>query len=137
MKIKKMIFAIVYERNTLSLIGNLTYAVFGFLSFILLTRALPQEEFGSYIIYVTMGSFIDLFRFGLTRNSIIRFLSGAKGEERLKILGSNVLIGIILIIIISILIYLTLFLWHDEIDRSSFQYFFYYYPILAISPSLQ
>ena len=106
MNIKKIVKSVIYERNMLSLAGNLSYAFFGFMSFIILTRSLTKEEFGLYVLYVTTGTFIDLFRFGLTRNAVIRFLSGAKGEERVKILGSSMLIGAGLVAIITIIIYL-------------------------------
>jgi len=133
MNIKKIVRSIVYERNMLSLVGNLSYAFFGFISFIILTRSLTKEEFGLYVLYVTTGTFIDLFRFGLTRNAIVRFLSGAKGEERVKIIGSSMLIGSGLVVIIAIVIYLLLFLFKAPIENSGFKYFFYFYPLLAVS----
>lgn len=133
MKIKELIRSIIYERNTLSLVGNLSYAAFGFISFLLLTRTLSQEDFGSYILYVTIGVFIDLFRFGLTRTAVVRFLSGLEGEERLKVLGANVWIGSVLVIIIIVLTYLIYFLFQSQIDDGAFRYFFIYYPLLAIA----
>jgi len=133
MNIKKIIRSIIYERNMLSLAGNLSYAFFGFVSFLLLTRSLTKEEFGLFVLYVTTGTFIDLFRFGLTRNAVIRFLSGAKGEDRLKILGSNTYIGIILVVIITIVIYALLLIFPESIQNSGFKYFFYFYPLLAFS----
>ena len=133
MNIKKIVKSVVYERNMLSLAGNLSYAFFGFMSFIILTRSLTKEEFGLYVLYVTTGTFIDLFRFGLTRNAVIRFLSGAKGEERVKILGSSMLIGAVLVAIITVIIYILLFLFQSPIEKSGFKYFFYFYPLLAVS----
>ena len=133
MNIKKIIKSVAYERNMLSLAGNLSYAFFGFTSFIILTRSLSKEEFGLYVLYVTTGTFIDLFRFGLTRNAVIRFLSGAKGEERVRIIGSSMLIGSVLVVIVAVVIYLLLFLFHAPIDKSGFKYFFYFYPFLAAS----
>lgn len=133
MNIKKIVRSIIYERNTLSLVGNLSYAFFGFMSFIILTRSLSKEAFGLYVLYVTTGTFIDLFRFGLTRNAVIRYLSGAKGEEQIKILGSSMLIGSGLVVVIAIIIYILLFLFQGQIEHSGFVYFFYFYPLLAIS----
>ena len=132
-KLKKIARSIIYERNMLSLAGNMSYALFGFISFIILTRSLSKENFGLYVLYVTTGTFIDLFRFGLTRNAVIRFLSGAKGEERLRILGSNTLIGIVLVLIITIVIYIILAIFPVSINNSGFKYFFWFYPLLAFS----
>lgn len=132
-KLRKILKQIIYERNFVSLAGNLSFAFFGFLSFIVLTRSLSQESFGLYVLYATTGTFIDLFRFGLTRNALVRFLSGAEGKERIQFLGANVLIGAVLVALISVLIYLILAIFPDQISKSDFRYFFYFYPMLAFS----
>jgi O-antigen/teichoic acid export membrane protein len=132
-KLKSVLIKLIYERNMLSLAGNLSYAFFGFLSFMLLTRSLSQQDFGLYIIYVTTGTFIDLFRFGLTRNALIRFLSGQNGKDQIPWLGANSLIGVILVLAFSLIIFLIWVVFPSAIGSSDFKFFFYFYPLLAIS----
>jgi len=85
---------IVREDNFLSLAGNLVIAFFGFAGFALLARSFPLDVFGEWVIFIASGSFIEMFRFGITNTAIIRYLSGAEKEERLKFIGSNGLIGL-------------------------------------------
>ena len=124
---------VIYERNFLSLAGNMGFSFFGFISFLILTRSLTKEEFGLFSLYLTAGAFVDLFRFGLTRNALVRFVSGVEGEKRIPWLGANAIIGLVLVIIISILLGTIIFLFPDSIASSDFRYFFYFYPALAIS----
>jgi O-antigen/teichoic acid export membrane protein len=128
-KIKRLFL----ERNILSLSGNLVFAALGFVSFLILARSMSQADFGSFCLYLTAATFIDLFRFGLTRSAIVRYLAGAKGEERLHFLGSNTLIGLVLIAILSVIIYATLWIGYDAIEESGFIHFFIWYPVLAIA----
>lgn len=128
-KLKK----IFLERNILSLGGNLMFATLGFVSFLILARSMSKADFGSFSLYLTAATFIDLFRFGLTRSAIVRYLAGAKGEERLNYLGSNTLIGLILVIGLTIIIYGILWIGYEPIKESGFIHFFIWYPALAIA----
>jgi len=109
----------------------MSIAVFGFLSFVLLVRSLDPGVFGEWVLYITAGNFIEMLRFGVTRTAIIRFLSGAKGYDRIKLLGSNWYIGLIATIIISLLIWLVYFLFPLEIKESGYSLFFIWYPLLS------
>ncbi len=133
MNIKQLVKSIVYERNMVSLFSNLSFAIFGFLSFMILARSMSKADFGAFILFLTASAFVDLFRFGLTRNAVVRYLSGGKDKENLKILGSINSIGIWLVIIISIILYGLLGIFFKAITESGFVYFFYYYPILALA----
>ena len=125
------ILKVFKNNNFLSLAGNLTVAVFGFLSFILLVRTLDPGIFGEWVIYITAGNFVEMLRFGITRTAIIRFLSGAKGDDRIKLLGSNWYIGLIATIIISLLIWIAYFFFHGSIKDSGYSLFFIWYPLLS------
>ena len=73
---------ILKKDEFLSLAGNLSYAVLGFLSFLLLTRSFEKEIFGQWVLFVTTSSFIEMFRFGITRTALVRFLSGANDKKK-------------------------------------------------------
>jgi O-antigen/teichoic acid export membrane protein len=119
------------SNNFLSLANNGLVAVFGFLSFIMLVRMLPQESFGEWILFITAGNFIDMLRFGITRTAIIRFLSGADIEESKRLIGSNNFINLLSTILISALLILVYSLFKDSINDSGFTMFFVWYPLLA------
>ncbi len=119
------------NNNFLSLAGNISVAVFGFLSFILLVRCLQPSIFGQWVIYITAGNFVEMLRFGITRTAIIRFLSGAEGEQRNKLMGSNWYIGLVTTLIVSAVIWGVYLIFPESIQDSGYSLFFIWYPILS------
>jgi len=130
--VKQKLLNLLNNRNFLSLAGNMTVAVFGFISFVILVRILDPDHFGEWVLYITAGNFIEMLRFGITRTAIIRFLSGARESEREKLIGSNWLIGLVATLLIAFLLYTVYFLFTDTISSSGFSLFFLWYPILGI-----
>lgn len=122
---------IIKEKNFLSLAANLSVAVFGFLSFVLLTRTLAKDPFGEWVLFITAANFLEMLRFGITRTAIIRFLSGAEGKEKFQLIGSNWLIGLIVSALIAILIFGIRISFPDTIMNSGYRLFFLWYPLLA------
>ena len=74
---KKKFNKIVREDNFLSLTGNLVIAFFGISGFAILARSLSVDMFGQWVLFIAAGSFIEMFRFGITNTGLIRYLSGA------------------------------------------------------------
>lgn len=127
----KRILHIAKEKNIQSLAGNMLTAGFGFLNFVILTRSFEKEIFGEWILYLTGATFVEMFRFGITRTALIRFLSGADKEEQKQLIGSNWLIGLVASVLIAILLWLILYLFPDQVKQSGFYLFFKWYPLLA------
>ena len=128
----KIIMKIVKEDNFLSLAGNLVIAFFGIAGFALLARTFPMEVFGEWVIFISASALIEMFRYGIINTAIVRYLSGADHEDRIKLIGSNGLIGIIATIFISILLFLTLLIFSKSIHNSGYELFFQWYPFLAL-----
>lgn len=122
---------IVREENFLSLIGNLSIAFFGFGGFALLTRSFSVDIFGQWVLFISSGAFIEMFRFGITNTAIIRYLSGVDQDERLKFIGSNGLIGLIATVFIVIILVICHYAFADAIQRAGYELFFTWYPFLA------
>lgn len=123
---------IVREDNFLSLAGNLVIAFFGFAGFALLARSFPLDIFGEWVIFIASGSFIEMFRFGITNTAIIRYLSGAEKEERLKFIGSNGLIGLTATIFVALILVTCNLFFSESINHAGYGLFFTWYPLLAI-----
>lgn len=130
---KKAIKKITREANFLSLLGNLTTAFFGLVGFALLARKFPAKEFGEWMLYISFGSLVEMFRFGITNTAIIRYLSGANEEERFKYIGAHALIGAIVTSGIVLLLWLSLLLFPSFIQNSGYGLFFSWYPFLAFA----
>lgn len=120
------------EDNFLSLAGNLAIAFFGFGGFALLARTFKVDIFGQWVLYISSGTFIEMFRFGITNTAIIRYLSGVAKEDRLKFIGSNALIGIVATIFIAMVLWTCHLLFPIPIRNAGYELFFMWYPLLAI-----
>lgn len=126
-KLKK----IVREDNFLSLAGNMVIAILGIAGFALLTRSLSLELFGQWVLFITAGSFVEMFRFGITNTGLIRYLSGAEHAERVKLIGSNALIGFGATVFIAIILISCNIIFNESISNSGYGLFFKWYPVLA------
>ena len=128
----KKINKVLNESNFLSLTGNLISAILGAASFMLLTRTYEKGIFGEWVLFLTMSTFIEMFRFGLTKTALVRFLSGAEPDEWKRLVGANYVIGIVLTVLIGIVLYASLWLFYQPIASKGYLLFFLWYPILAL-----
>lgn len=125
---------IVREKNFASLTANISVAALGLLSFMLLARQLDKAFFGEWILFITLASFVDLLRFGLTNTSTVRQLSGAKGDQVKVLMGSSYKINLVIWVIITIVCYITLSAVYFVVENKSSGYilFLQWYPLLAL-----
>ncbi|MBN8566095.1 MAG: hypothetical protein J0M25_05110 [Flavobacteriales bacterium] len=128
----KLFKKIIKEDNFLSLAGNLLIAVLGLGGFALLTRSLTPNDFAQWVIFISGGSFIEMLRFGITNNALVRFLSGATKEESEKLIGSNALISALTTIGLSLLMVSINHIFKEAIQNSIYCLFFTWYPLLAL-----
>ena len=119
------------EDNILSLGGNLIVAVFGFMVFALLARSYDTQSFSEWVLFVSGGSFVEMLRFGITKNGLVRYLSGANEDSSKRLIGSSVLInGAVTLCIVLILVTVNQ-LFDEAINDSGYQLFFTWYPWLV------
>ena len=127
----QIIAKILKEDNFLSLAGNLVIAVLGLSGFALLARSLDPENFAQWVIFISGGSLVEMLRFGITNNALVRFLSGASKDQSEKLIGSNVLISLVSTTIIAFVMVMANVFFKDVISHSVYKLFFAWYPILA------
>lgn len=128
---RKTINKIIREDNFLSLAGNLTIAFFGFTGFALLARSFSLDIFGQWVLFVSSGTFIEMFRFGITNTALIRYLSGAGAEERRNFIGANWVIGLGATVLIAMTLMISQLLFAEPIKHAGYELFFTWYPLLA------
>lgn len=112
--------------------GNVLFAGMAFISFALLARSYTPADFGRYMIFVVGGTFIEMFRFGLTRTSIVKSLASADSQRHPSLEGAGYAIGLAVTLAINLLIWLALVLIPD-VETSSFYYFLKWYPWLSLA----
>ena len=128
---RKTLRHIVQEDNFLSLAGNVVIALLGISGFAILARTFSLSTFGEWVLFITAGSFIEMFRFGITNTGLIRYLSGANDETRITLIGSNALISLVVTVGIAVGLVVCNLLFYDAIKKSGYQLFFDWYPLLA------
>jgi O-antigen/teichoic acid export membrane protein len=131
--LRKKIHLILREDNFLSLAGNLTTAVFGVGGFALLARTYPPEAFGKWVLFLSLGSLVEMFRFGITSAAIVRFLSGTSEHKRIHYIGSNGLISLAATCLSALLIAAMALVFRDSIQNSAYAIFFTWYPLLVFA----
>lgn len=73
----------------LSLIGNISNAGLGMLSFALVARILGREEFGIFGVFLTLQTLYDMLRNGLIGQPLIKFFAEAENEQaEAQVVGS-------------------------------------------------
>ncbi|HCY41844.1 MAG TPA: hypothetical protein DHV48_10890 [Prolixibacteraceae bacterium] len=128
---KSAVKKIVKEDNFLSLAGNLVIAILGFAGFALLARSYKPDIFGEWVIFIAAGSFVEMFRFGITNTAIVRYLSGANAEDRNQFIGSNWVIGLTATVFIALVLVVCNLFFREPIQEAGYGLFFNWYPILA------
>ncbi len=128
---KKTLNTLSKEANFLSLAGNITIAFFGFVGFALIARSYSLEILGQWVLYISASAFVEMFRFGITNTAIVRFLSGVDHDERIKFIGSNVLIGLVSTSILAFGIWLCHIYFPIPIKNAGYELFFTWYPLNA------
>jgi len=130
--LKKTLNKIIREDNFLSLAGNLVIAAAGLAGFALLARSLQLNQFGEWMLFISSGSFIEMFRFGITNTGLVRYLSGADEHTRIKLIGSNSVISLISSLVIIALLVSCNLLFHTSLEKAGYGLFFTWYPLLAL-----
>lgn len=126
-----LIKKILEEDNFLSLAGNLVIAILGLGGFALLARSLDPAHFAQWVIFISGGSLVEMLRFGITNNALVRFLSGASEEQSEQLIGSNVIISLVSTVSIAVIMVASNFIFKETIANSIYALFFTWYPLLA------
>ncbi|MEH6680488.1 MAG: oligosaccharide flippase family protein [Sediminicola sp.] len=128
---KRLIHKLIREDNFLSLSGNLILALLGFGGFALLARSLETEEFAQWVLFISGGSLVEMFRYGITNNGLVRFLSGAIRENKDRYIGANVVISFLATLVIASVLLAAELIFGTIINDSAYALFFDWYPILV------
>ena len=124
---------ILRAENSLSLIGNLVFALFGFGNIFILTRTFSKDDFGEWALYLSGMALFEMVRKGITSTPLVRYLAGSTShDEEKRIIGSAWLVSVLVTLAGIVLLYGGLLLFPDPIEKKQFDLFFIWYPILSI-----
>jgi O-antigen/teichoic acid export membrane protein len=131
-QVKKAILKLVNDHNFLSLAANFSTAAMGLLSFIILMRMLSIEDFGKWVLFTAPASLLDMLRFGLSKEALVRYLSSPGERERKYYLGSSWIIAFLILLVITVILWSFTQIIPGTLRSSGYDVFFYWYPILAL-----
>jgi O-antigen/teichoic acid export membrane protein len=118
--------------NVYALAGNLIFAVFSFVTFLIMVRVLEKHVYGQWIIFITIASLVDMFRLGLTGTAVIRQIAQSNPEQEKHFIGSSYqlsLVSTLFIAVLFLILFLVINLYNPD---SQLLIILKYYPILAL-----
>ncbi len=77
------------NKHLLSLAGNGVMSVLGVVTLSLLYRALPAEDTGKWLFFMSMLLLVDTFRSGFITTAFIKYAAGASSERVAEITGAT------------------------------------------------
>lgn len=125
--------------NLHSLIGNVVYAAFSMLLFLVLARYIDKELYGRWVIFMTALGLLDMFRVGLAGTGAIRYISVSTGKEQEYTIGTSYNLNIVITIAVSLMFVPAYFLAKPVAVDSYYLPVLLFYPIcsLASLPHMQ
>ncbi len=114
--------------NLHSLIGNISYAGFSMVLFIMLARYTDKELYGRWVIFITALGLLDMFRVGLAGTGAVRYISTSEGDSRNHAVGTAYHLNILTTLAISIIFIPAYFLLQPIASDN------YYLPVLLFYP---
>lgn len=115
-----------------SFISNLVFSVGAFFSFIVLSRNIPPHVFGSWVLFLSFASFMDMIIMGLTRNAVIYYGCGSDETNR-HIVNASSLVAMLIILAIMTLLFLPFAVWGGEFIPPVWRGILFFYPLVGLS----
>jgi lipopolysaccharide exporter len=78
--------------------------LFGFGGFYLLVRSLPQTEFGTWALFLTLTTIIEMSRNGLIQNALIKFLHATPEDQHNEVVTASWILNLIYSVIIMVVL---------------------------------
>lgn len=130
--INKLYKQALQSGNVYSLIGNLSFAVFSFITFLIMVRVLDKHVYGQWILFVTIASLVDMLRLGLTGTAVIRQIAQSNSNDEKRYIGSSYQLSFVSTVFIACLFFLSYIAINTY--NTDFQplIILKYYPVLAL-----
>ena len=73
----------------LNVLQNFSGVFFGFASFYFLVRVLTKEHFGTWTLFMSITTILEIIRSGLIQNALIKYISSSKKEQHPEIISAS------------------------------------------------
>ena len=129
---KSLVDKLIRSNNFHSLTGNVSFAVFNAITFLVMARTLDKELFGQWILYVTAASLLNMLRVGLVGTGAIRSISLAGNEDQKAYIGSTYKLGLWTFAATAALFYPSFFILKIFYSESIYFPVLLFYPLLSL-----
>lgn len=109
---------------------KISIPLFGVLSTALLAhKALTKPEMGVWVNFLALTTFVEMFRSGIVRTSLIKYINYAKKDQHAEIMSSAFLLNVIVSFIAGIILLLTSGYLEDFLKSPGLAYILNFYII--------
>lgn len=106
------VLQIIKCKSFSSLIGNGLGALLGVITFAILSRILPKNIFGPYIIFLAIYGIFENLRPGMVMNALVRYLSQCKStDDEERVIGSTIFMTVTLTMVYFLVMLLIYFVF--------------------------
>jgi lipopolysaccharide exporter len=83
----------------LNVLQNFSGVFFGFASFYFLVRVLTKDHFGTWTLFMSITTILEIIRSGLIQNALIKYISSSQKEQHAEIISASFTISGILTLV--------------------------------------
>lgn len=120
------------RRQIDALMSSAIFAILGLISFIIISRGVESNVFGTWMLFLSVSTFIDLIRFGLTRNATIRMIAGEEYHKSHIVNAAGLRLGIKILAVLSILS-ISLWMVGSVVFNEAYNLILFWYPLVGLS----
>lgn len=108
-------------------INRVAVTLFGFVNFYILIRVLSKEDFGAWVLFISVATLVELIKHGFVRNPLIRYLAMSHERESARIQTASMLLNIVVGFLEVIILLLCAFFLSDFWDSPQLKSLFLIY----------
>ncbi len=121
----------------INILQNFSGLFLSFGGFYFLVRILTKDQFGTWTLFLSITSIIELTRNGLIQNALIKHLASANRLDKMKIVTASAVINVTFTLIVFLLLILLAHLAAELWGAPVLQELFYLYGIVFLITCLQ
>ncbi|WP_375579319.1 oligosaccharide flippase family protein [Marivirga tractuosa] len=92
------------QSGKFTLLERISVLIFGVFTFILLVRILGKEEYGAWMLFISLATLLETARNGFFKNPLIRFSNTENESEKGLIQSTSLVLNFIFSLSISLLL---------------------------------
>lgn len=115
-----------------SLLHRFSNAGFGFITFVIIIRILSKDQFGIWVLFLTVTSLNEVIRLAFIRNPLIKYLNSEDNSLYKDIVTSSLILNIVLASAVSVIIWFGAYLLADLWEAPELVEMFHLYIVIYL-----